>query len=141
MGAERSARPSPLPSLGATRGLFVAPGGRGSDTASALLTKALPIGIDADVKFAAPWEAKAFAMMVEMAQAGHFAWSDWVDCFSKEVAAATAIEAAGGIAPSYYEQWLNAAETLLIDKGITSRAQLAAKRFAIGSVGTTHAMK
>ena len=119
----------------------MAPGGRGSDTASALLNKALPIGIDADVKFAAPWEAKAFAMMVEMAQAGHFAWSDWVDCFSKEVAAATAIEAAGGIAPSYYEQWLNAAETLLIDKGITSRAQLAAKRFAIGSVGTTHAMK
>ncbi len=126
--------PSPQPSPGR---------GRGSDTslASALLVKALPIGIDADVKFAAPWEAKAFAMVVEMAQAGQFAWSEWVDCFSKEVAAATAIEAAGGIAPSYYEQWLNAAETLFIDKGITSKAQLVAKRFAIGSVGTTHAMK
>ena len=134
MGAERSARPSPQPSPAS---------GRGSNTAlaSALLAKALPIAGDVDVKFAAPWEAKAFAMIVEMAQAGHFAWSDWVDCFSKEVAVATAIDAAGGIVPSYYEQWLNAAETLLIDKGITSKAQLVAKRFAIGSVGTTHAMK
>ena len=114
---------------------------RSAATASPLLAKSLPIGVDAARKFAAPWEAKAFAIIVEMAQAGHFTWSDWVDCFSKEVAAATAIEAAGGMAPSYYEQWLNAAETLLIDKGITSKAQLAAKRFAIGSVGTTHAMK
>ena len=136
MGSERSAGPSPQPSPASGRG-------RGSDTAlaSPLLSEALPIAGDADVKFAAPWEAKAFAMIVEMSQAGHFAWSEWVDCFSKEVAVATAIEAAGGIAPSYYEQWLNAAETLLIDKGITSRAQLVAKRFAIGSVGTAHAMK
>ena len=123
----------------------MAPGGRGGGShasdASPLLAKSLPIDVDAARKFAAPWEAKAFAIIVEMAQAGHFSWSDWVDCFSKEVAGATAIEAAGGIAPGYYEQWLNAAETLLIDKGITSKAQRAAKRFAIGSVGTTHAMK
>ena len=123
----------------------MAAGGRGGGShasdASPLLARSLPIGVDAARKFAAPWEAKAFAIIVEMAQAGHFTWSDWVDCFSKEVAAATAIETAGGSAPGYYEQWLNAAETLLIDKGITSKAQLAAKRFAIGSVGTTHAMK
>jgi nitrile hydratase accessory protein len=121
----------------------VAPGGRGSHAAtpSPLLANSLPIGVDAARKFAAPWEAKAFAIIVEMAQAGHFTWSAWVDCFSKEVAVATAIEAAGGMAPSYYAQWLNAAETLLIEKGITSQAQLVAKRFAIGSVGTTHAMK
>ena len=143
MGAERSARPSPPPSPGGTSGSFVAQGGRGSDIAlaSALLVKALPIGIDADVKFAEPWEAKAFAIIVELSLAGHFSWFDWVDCFSKEVAAATALEAAGAASHTYYEQWLNAAETLLIEKGMTSKAQLQAKRFAIGAVGTTHAMK
>ena len=130
------AQPSPPPSPASGTG----EGSHASD-ASPLLARSLPIGVDAARTFAAPWEAKAFAIIVEMAQAGHFTWSDWVDCFSKEVAAATAVEAAGGNAPSYYEQWLNAAETLLIDKGITSKAQLVAKRFAIGSVGTTHAMK
>ena len=136
MGSERSARPSPQPSPASGRGRE-----SGTALASPLLYEALPIAGNADVKFSAPWEAKAFAMVVELAQAGHFAWSEWVDCFSKEVAAATALEAAGDIAPSYYEQWLNAAETLLIAKGITSKAQLVAKRFAIGSVGTAHAMK
>lgn len=109
--------------------------------ASALVAKSLPIAGDADVKFAEPWEAKAFAIIVELSRAGHFSWSDWVDCFSKEVAAADALEAAGLVSKTYYEQWLNAAETLLIEKGVTSRAQLQAKRFAIGAVGSTHAMK
>jgi len=106
-----------------------------------LLAKALPVCVDADLKFAEPWEAKAFAIIVKLAQAGHFSWSEWVECFSKEVAAATAVEAAGGTPRTYYEQWLNAAETLLVDKGMTSREQLLAKRFAIGSVGSTHVMK
>ena len=121
----------------------MAPGGAGNHAApaSALLAKALPIAGDADVKFAEPWEAKAFAIIVELSLAGHFSWSDWVDCFSNEVAAATALEAAGAASNTYYEQWLNAAETLLIEKGITSKAQLQARRFAIGAVGSTHAMK
>ena len=108
---------------------------------SPLLAKALPVCVDADMKFAEPWEAKAFAIIVKLAQAGHFSWSEWVECFSKEVAAATAVEAAGGNAKTYYEQWLNAAETLLVDKGMTSREQLLAKRFAIGSVGGAHVLK
>ena len=107
--------------------------------ASALLAKSLPIVGDA--VFAEPWEAKAFAIVVELSLAGHFSWADWVDCFSKEVVAATAVEASGAVPNTYYEQWLNAAETLLIQKGITSKDQLQAKRFAIGAVGTTHAMK
>ena len=121
----------------------VAAGGAGKHVApaSALLARSLPIAGDADVKFAEPWEAKAFAIIVEMAQAGHFSWSDWVDCFSKEVAAADALEATGVVSKTYYEQWLNAAETLLIEKGITSKAQLQARRFAMGVVGSTHAMK
>lgn len=112
-----------------------------NETSSPLLAMAIPAGADDDMKFTEPWEAKAFAIIVKLAQAGHFTWSEWVDCFSKEVAAATAVEAAGGSAKSYYEQWLDATETLLVDKGVTSRQQLIAKRFAIGAAGTTHVLR
>ena len=109
--------------------------------ASPLLAKALAVCVDGDMTFAEPWEAKAFAIIVKLTQAGHFTWPEWVEHFSREVAAATEIEAAGGQPPTYYEQWLNAAETLLVDKQITTREQLLARRFAIGSVGTTHVMR
>ena len=108
---------------------------------SPLLTKALPVCADGDMTFGAPWEAKAFAIIVKLSEAGHFSWSEWVECFSKEVAAATAVEAGGGSPKSYYEQWLDAAERLVIGKGVTSKEQLVAKRFAIGSVGTAHVLK
>ncbi|HEX2886655.1 nitrile hydratase accessory protein [Vineibacter terrae] len=109
--------------------------------ASPLLAKALPVTVDADVTFAEPWEAKAFAIIVKLAQAGCFTWGEWVECFAQEVAAATAVEAAGGRPKTYYEQWLSAAETLLVDKGVTSREQLLAKRLAIGVAGPMHVMK
>ncbi len=70
--------------------------------ASPLLSKALPAEDGGDVKFAEPWEARAFAIIVKLADAGHFTWSEWVECFSKEVAAASAQEAEGKCAPTYY---------------------------------------
>jgi nitrile hydratase accessory protein len=108
---------------------------------SSLLCKGLPSGVDADPKFAEPWEAKIFAIIVGLSRDGLFSWADWVECFSKEVAAATVLEAAGGDAASYYEQWLNAAEKLLISKGVTTKEQLLAKRFAVSSVGSMHVLK
>ncbi len=111
------------------------------EPASPLLAKALSVCVDADMKFAEPWEARAFAIIVKLAQAGYFSWSEWVECFSQEVAAATTVEAAGGQPKTYYEQWLSAAETLVTDKGVASREQLIARRFAIGSVGATHVLK
>jgi nitrile hydratase accessory protein len=105
---------------------------------SPLLSRALPNFDDTDLIFAEPWEARAFAIIVNLAQAGHFTWGEWVDCFSQEVASATAAEASGALAKTYYEQWLDAAETLLVAKGVTSRSQLLAKRFAIGAVGPAH---
>jgi nitrile hydratase accessory protein len=106
--------------------------------ASPLLERALPAEVGGDRVFAEPWEAKAFAMIVTLAQAGHFSWGEWVECFSKEVAVAAALEAAGGTPKTYYAQWLDAAEKLLVGKGLTSAAQLAAKRFAVGAVGSMH---
>lgn len=113
----------------------------GAAAASPLLANCLPLTEADDVRFAEPWEAKAFAIIVQMSGAGHFTWAEWVDCFSGEVNAATAAEAAGRPAPTYYEQWLAAAEKLLIAKGVTSSEQLLAKRFAIGAAGSAHVMK
>lgn len=88
--------------------------------------------------FAEPWEARAFALVVQMAAAGHFSWPEWGRYLAVEVAAASAAGAAGRPAPAYYEQWLAAAEKLMIAKGITSADQLSARQFAIASVGGAH---
>jgi nitrile hydratase accessory protein len=97
---------------------------------SALLSKSLPTELG-DVKFAEPWEARAFAMVVKLAETGYFTWAEWVECFSEEVAAATAAEAAGKPAKTYYEQWLTAAENLMVAKGAASRDELAAEKAAL----------
>jgi len=91
--------------------------------------------------FNEPWEARAFALVVAMSQAGHFTWGQWVDCLAHEVAQAKASEAAGGKPTSYYEQWQSAAEKLMIDKGMTSVDQLRARRFAIAVSGPTHVLR
>jgi nitrile hydratase accessory protein len=109
--------------------------------ASSLLCKSLPVGVDADIKFAEPWEARVFAIIVALAQDDHFTWSEWVERFSKEVAAQTAIEASGGTPLTYYEQWLRAAEKLLVTKGVTTQEQLIAKRFAAGAVSSNHVIR
>jgi nitrile hydratase accessory protein len=110
-------------------------------TVSPLLCKSLPLAADDAVKFNAPWEARAFAIIVQLASAGHFAWGEWVECFSKEVAAATAVEAAGGTPKTYYQQWLSAAENIMVAKGVTSVDQLTARKFAISITGSAHQLR
>jgi nitrile hydratase accessory protein len=91
--------------------------------------------------FNEPWEARAFALVVAMSQAGHFTWGQWVDCLAHEIAQAKASEAADGKPTSYYEQWQSAAEKLMIDKGMTSVDQLRARRFAIAVSGPAHVLR
>lgn len=100
------------------------------DTAQVALLRArtLPVCADGDMVFKEPWEAKAFAIVVSLSQAGFFTWSEWVDCFSEHVARATEAEASGAAPKSYYEQWVDAAEALLVAKGLTSAEQLFARR-------------
>jgi len=112
-----------------------------SNSSSRLLCKSLPVRDDPNVAFAEPWEAKAFAIVVKLADAGRFTWQEWVECFSKEVAAATAVEAVGGVPKTYYEQWLDAAERMMTEKGLTSKEQIAARRFALGVTGVAHVLK
>lgn len=79
--------------------------------------------------FAEPWQAQAFAMTVRLHEAGLFAWPEWAQTLGAEFAAA----AAGGHPDDgahYYEHWLAALEKLVIAKGVTDAAALAAMRAA-----------
>jgi len=88
--------------------------------------------------FETPWEARAFAMVVQLSEAGHFTWPEWVSFLSKSIADAALVEAADGRPRSYAEQWIAAAEALLIAKGITSSEQLHARRLACWPMNSVH---
>ncbi len=112
-----------------------------ASTESPLICKSLPLSTNDDVKFNEPWEARAFAIVVRLTNAGHFTWAEWVECFSKEVAEATAVEAAGDTPKTYYQQWLTAAEKMLVAKGVTSFDQLSARKFSMSIAGSAHQLR
>jgi nitrile hydratase accessory protein len=112
-----------------------------TSTDSPLICKSLPLSANDDVKFNEPWEARAFAIVVRLTNAGHFTWAEWVECFSKEVAAATAVESDGGIPKTYYQQWLTAAEKMMVAKGVTSFDQLTARKFSMSIAGSAHQLR
>ena len=79
----------------------------------------IPVGADGPV-FAAPWEARVFAMTLQAHEAGLFRWPEWAEALGAELA--TDITAPTG--KTYYEHWLTAFETLLDRKGVASLAAL-----------------
>lgn len=83
-----------------------------------------------DRPFAAPWEAQAFALVVQLAERGVFGWPEWVAAFAAEEAC--------GDGRGHYERWLAALEKLVVAKGLASDDQLAARRFALGIGAALH---
>ena len=84
---------------------------------------------DEGVVFAAPWEAKAFALVIHLHQQGSFEWKDWVKTLAGEIAA----DLTRTVETPYYQLWLNAVETLVAARGLidatwleTTRAELLA---------------
>jgi nitrile hydratase accessory protein len=78
--------------------------------------------------FQAPWEAKAFALVNQLATNDHCTWSEWTR-YLADVIAATEADAPGSVA--YYEQWVMACEQLLMDKGLLEPQAIAAKIAAL----------
>ncbi|MFO1349689.1 MAG: nitrile hydratase accessory protein [Gammaproteobacteria bacterium] len=97
---------------------------------------ALPQDQDGPV-FAAPWEAQAFAIVVKLFEQGHYSWPEWVKYLSAEIAAAKNSPDPAQ-APAYYEQWLAAAEKLLVAKGLTTRAELAERKRELATPAAAH---
>jgi nitrile hydratase accessory protein len=81
--------------------------------------------------FAAPWQAQAFALVLELAESGVFTWPEWVRAFAAEP----------GPDADYWRRWVAAAEKLVVAKGLTSFDQLAARRFALAATGPVHGLR
>ena len=100
--------------------------GRGRDLPLDLLP-ALPRDAEGPV-FAAPWEAQAFAMAVELNARGAFTWKEWSEALGREIAAGSASSDDDG--SRYYEHWLAALERLVTEKRLTSGPELATRKAA-----------
>lgn len=82
------------------------------------LCASLPIPKSGDEPvFAAPWEARAFAMVVHLHKLGLFEWKEWADHLAHEIGEA---RDAGAIETPYYELWLRACEELLAEKALVA---------------------
>ena len=90
------------------------------------LLPALPRDEEGPV-FAAPWEAQAFAMAVELNARGAFTWKEWSEALGREIAAGTA---GGDDGSRYYEHWLAALERLVTEKHLTSGTELSTRKAA-----------
>ena len=89
--------------------------------------------------FREPWEAKAFAMAVRLAEEGVFTWAEWTQALSQEIAA---VQAAGesDFGDTYYVYWLRALEALVARKrGITGLdIEGRANEWRAAYIGTPH---
>jgi nitrile hydratase accessory protein len=74
--------------------------------------------LDPDRVFSAPWEARAFAMAVKLADAGVFTWDEFRDHLIAEVGESDREHQSSG-EEQYYEHFLGALEQLLESKKVT----------------------
>jgi nitrile hydratase accessory protein len=73
-----------------------------------------------ELVFEAPWESRAFGLAVAMSDQDQYAWEDFRQRLIAEIGAADASNAP----TSYYERWLAAFESLLVERGFVSRQEL-----------------
>ena len=79
--------------------------------------------------FAEPWQAHAFALVLQLHERGLFTWPEWADALAQQIRAA---QAAGDPdhGDTYYQHWLATLEGLVAAKGAASDAELARTREA-----------
>jgi nitrile hydratase accessory protein len=85
---------------------------------------------DASPRFEAPWQARIFAAMVSLADAGCFRWEEFQQRLTAEVGRGD------GDPRHYYEHWLAAAEKLLAEKGLLTSHGLARRIAALRPAST-----
>ena len=84
---------------------------------------------DGEPVFREPWEAQAFAMVLQLHQQKLFTWPEWASALAAQIDAA---RAAGDpdLGDTYYRHWLATLETLVARTGASSAAELARYRDA-----------
>ena len=77
----------------------------------------LPPGGDQGPVFAEPWQAQAFAIVVQLHARGAFTWAQWAQALSQTIAQArTRGDADDG--SGYYQHWVDALEQLVLAQGL-----------------------
>ena len=76
-----------------------------------------------ELVFDAAWEARIFGMTISMHERQLFEWNEFRDELIEEIAEADR----AGSDSTYYERWLEAFEHLLVEKGLLSHEELAAR--------------
>ncbi len=100
-----------------------------------------------ELVFDAPWESRAFGMVMVLHQQSVYRWPEFSDRLAAEISAQSEGLHAEQVLPvppdagtRYYEQWLSSLEKLLIEKGIVSPDELEARtaEFAAGMWDHSH---
>ena len=73
--------------------------------------------------FAELWEAHAFAITVKLSENGLLKWSEWTDALTEEIKMAKE-QILPNFGNTYYQFWLSALETILLDKNILKKSDI-----------------
>lgn len=87
--------------------------------------------------FAAPWQAQAFATVLQLHEAGVFTWAEWAEALGAEIKAAQA----GGDpdrGDTYYQHWLAALEALVQSKQLVTFSELVASQSQAAAAAAHH---
>ena len=91
---------------------------------------AAPPMLNGELVFDAPWQGRAFGIARGMAEQGVYAWDDFRDRLIAEIGAfdrhAEDVVRRGGAAPAfhYYDHFLRALETLLVERRLLAGSEL-----------------
>ena len=89
-------------------------------------------------RFEEPWQAEALALSAALIQAGRISSSEWADALGSAIKAQAAGDPDDG--STYYQHVLNALEATVLEKALTTREALTARKEAWRSayVSTPH---
>jgi nitrile hydratase accessory protein len=75
--------------------------------------------------FAEPWQAQAFALVVQLHRDGAFTWPEWAEALGRELALDPADDGS-----RYYHHWVAALETLSSERALAAPAELKERKAA-----------
>lgn len=70
---------------------------------------------DGELVFAAPWQARTFAMAVQLNQSGLFEWKEWAALLSRNIAGFEKHDAIED-SDTYYQLWQETLEQIVREK-------------------------
>ncbi len=89
----------------------------------------LPPRTEGEPVFAEPWQAQAFALAVQLHDAGHFSWDEWAETLGREIKAAQD-RGDPDDGSTYYRHWLAALRTILSAKDLVSEGDVEGRKAA-----------